>query len=215
MIKLKNLVADDFEGKTTLTPGESTTIHLHQPYQAPLEDLAPIKVEIVATDGTLAEITVIPSNEAQNPTEPLSSAFIYAPDFIYVPVPTNTKTSYIYQITSLTANQIHIGYIEIQIPAGFTVNSILSLAAENTVGENLVWTSQVNGNTIILKANGASNELPYLNSNVELVFDATSPAVAGAYDFIPKVFENYNGTGSGPGTVDPTASYYSVNVGVP
>jgi FlaG/FlaF family flagellin (archaellin) len=211
----QNLQTNDFEGKTNLTPGESTTIHTHQQYQTPLEDLAAIKVRIVATDGTLAESTVIPSTQTQNPTEPLCSAFVYAPDFIYVPVPSNTKTSYIYQITSLTANQIHIGYVEIQIPAGFTVNSILSLAAESTVGESLVWTSQLSDNTIILKANGASNELTYLNSKVELVFEATSPAGAGTYDFIPKVFENYTATGSGPGTIDLSASFYSVNVSAP
>jgi FlaG/FlaF family flagellin (archaellin) len=211
----QNLQANDFEGKTILTPGESTTIHTQQQYQAPLEDLAAIKVKIVSTDGTLAESTIILSTGDQNPTEPLCSAFVYAPDFIYVPVPASTKTSYIYQITSLTANQIHIGYVEIEIPTGFTVNSILSLAAENTVGESLVWTSQVSGNTIILKANGASNELTYQNSNVELIFEATSPAVSGTYDFIPKVFENYIRTGSGPGTIDLSASYYSVNVVVP
>jgi hypothetical protein len=116
-------------------------------------------------------------------------------------------TSYSYT-TTLQSNggfmgggPYYIGWVAIQIPAGFTSISITSATYQITSFTGVVtsgsWNKNLLGNTIIVNAPSTSAELQNSGDTVTVVFTATAPSASGTYGPLTStVYQNYGGTGS-------------------
>ncbi|MFZ1988412.1 MAG: hypothetical protein WAW96_01445, partial [Alphaproteobacteria bacterium] len=121
-------------------------------------------------------------------------------------VGTGTTVTFTYRITLDTSQDVDLGYVNITVPAGFTIISV------NTPTSNVgTWSRTVSGNLITLTADGFGDELEDRGDWVQVVFTATAPSSTGTYQFTSGVYEHTDLTGIGQGTntgSDPTVTVY-------
>ena len=154
---------------------------------------------ITVTDGskfaTTNPITVVASG---NPH--------YSTSMTPTSTPVSTSTSYTYTITRNSGSGTHLGWVTIQVPAGFTGISVTSVTSGSRT-----WVYSVSSNTITVHAQSSGDELTSSGQTVTVVFSATAPSSPGTYGpLVSTVYSNYQGTGS-PGTLDgsdPTVLVY-------
>ena len=100
------------------------------------------------------------------------------------------------------------------MPTGFAITGTPTVTDSNPPGGT--WVISVSGNTITVHASGTSSELQLNTQYVRVTFTATVPATTGTYgSFISTVYEHYDKSGSGPGTLDgndPIVTVYSAGV---
>jgi len=127
-----------------------------------------------------------------------------------------TTVSFTYRVTMQTSADVDISYVNITVPAGFTLNSVMSVTARTHDGYTLHWSGHKNGNVIVLISNGLSDDLEDTNDYVEVVFSATVPSSAGTYTFASSVYGHFGDAGwsytLGPGTntgTDPSVTVYA------
>jgi hypothetical protein len=118
-----------------------------------------------------------------------------------------STVNYTYTITRDDgSSHVNLGYATIQVPAGFTGITVTLARTEN--GE--YWSYSVSGDTITVHADNDGEELDGWDDYVQVVFNATAPALTGTYTFTTTVYENYDGSGAGPGTNTGTAPAVTV-----
>jgi flagellin-like protein len=127
---------------------------------------------------------------------------------------TGSSVTFTYTITRESSYD-NLGWASIQVPAGFTAISVTS-ATYHIGSSSGSWDYTVSNNTIIVHDHSGTHELQSSGNYVVVVFSATTPSSPGMYGpFTSTVYENYNKSGSGPGTLDgsdPTVVVYVLGV---
>jgi hypothetical protein len=163
---------------------------------------------ITVTDGTRSAVT-------STITVVATGSLRYSVSMNPTASPTSASTSYTYTVTrqSPVSGSPNLGYVKVQIPAGFTAISVTSVTASNLQ----TWIADpVTSNTITIHAQATAGELTTTGQYVTLVFSATAPASAGVYGPLASTaYQSYAGGGS-PGqlynSVDPSITVYNLPV---
>jgi flagellin-like protein len=187
--------------KYTFTTGDSGS-HTFAGFILQTPPSQTITVTDGATSATSSSITV---NSPGN--------LDYSTSMTPTTIPTSTVASYTYTITRQGWFSPDMGWVRIQVPAGFTSISVTSV----TVSGHTWVADPVSGNTINVHAQTSNDEVVWYSGgqSVTVVFSATSPASPGTYGpLVSTAYDNYQGTGS-PGTLqgtDPTITVYAAGV---
>jgi len=162
---------------------------------------------ITVTDGTKPATTT--AITVTNPSSRINYNTVISP----TSATTGSSVSFTYTITR-ESSYGNLGWASIQVPAGFTITGTPTVTDSNPPGGT--WVATVAGNTITVHASGTSSELTSNGQYVRVTFTATVPVTVGIYGpFTSTVYEHYNKSGSGPGTLDgddPTVNVYKAGV---
>jgi hypothetical protein len=142
---------------------------------------------ITVTDGIKSATTT-----AITVTNPSSNLY-YSTSMTPTSTRMSTSTSYAYTITRNSGSgTTRLGWVTIQVPAGFTGISVTSVTASG----GRTWVYSVNSNTITVHAQSSTDELISSGQTVTVVFSATAPSSLGTYGpLVSTVHSNYQGTG--------------------